>query len=648
MKKYYLLLLIGLLATAVYGKKKMTLFSPEKTIKVEFCLSDKIYYDIYYNDEVLLKDNYLRLLLDDEILGDNPKLLRQKRNSFSKELKPVVPLKFSSITSCYNALTLDFKGYSVEFFAFDDGVAYRFITRKTNKVEVLGEDFAISFPEEYLLHLQQPSSFKTPYEEEYTHVTCQEWKGTDKMSVLPILIDTRKQYKILVGESDRFDYPCMFLKGNGYNGFNAVFPKAPLEFAEDGNLSMKITKEADYIAKTEGNRNYPWRYFVISSDDSQLIENTMNYKLATKSVLEDNSWIKPGLASWEWWHDAALYGPDVNFVSGCNYDTYKYYIDFASSFHVPYIVMDAGWAETVLNPNKPNSQMRLPELIQYGKDKNVGIILWLSWVAVEQNFDLFKTYEDWGIKGVKIDFMDRSDQWMVNFYERVAKEAAKHHLLVDFHGSFTPGGLEYKYPNVVSYEGVKGLEHMRGCYPDNTVYLPFMRNAVGPMDYTPGPMISMQPELYSALRPNSAGVGTRAFQLATFVLFESGLQMLADNPVNYRKNEDCARFISQVPVTWDQTKALKAKVGEYVIVAKRKGKKWFIGGITNNAVQERKFEIPLDFLEEGRSYRMSSFEDGINANRQAMDYRHKQTPVTKTSSITITMKRNGGFAAVIE
>ena len=382
MKKYYLLLLIGLLATAVYGKKKMTLFSPEKTIKVEFCLSDKIYYDIYYNDEVLLKDNYLRLLLDDEILGDNPKLLRQKRNSFSKELKPVVPLKFSSITSCYNALTLDFKGYSVEFFAFDDGVAYRFITRKTNKVEVLGEDFAISFPEEYLLHLQQPSGFKTPYEEEYTHVTCQEWRGTDKMSVLPILIDTRKQYKILVGESDRFDYPCMFLKGNGYNGFNAVFPKAPLEFAEDGNLSMKITKEADYIAKTEGNRNYPWRYFVISSDDSQLIENTMNYKLATKSVLEDNSWIKPGLASWEWWHDAALYGPDVNFVSGCNYDTYKYYIDFASSFHVPYIVMDAGWAETVLNPNKPNSQMRLPELIQYGKEKNVGIILWLSWVAM--------------------------------------------------------------------------------------------------------------------------------------------------------------------------------------------------------------------------------------------------------------------------
>ena len=233
MKNFYLLLLIGLFATTVYAKKKMSLFSPDKTIKVEFCLSDKIYYDIYYNDEILLKDNYLRLFLNNEILGDNPKLLRQKRKSFSEELKPVVPLKFSTVMSRYNTLILDFKGYSIEFCAFDDGVAYRFITHKTDKVEVLGEDFAISFPKEYLLHLQQPSSFKTPYEEEYTHISSQEWKDTDKMSVLPILIDTRKQYKILVGESDRFDYPCMFLKGNGKNGLNAIFPKVPLEFAEE-------------------------------------------------------------------------------------------------------------------------------------------------------------------------------------------------------------------------------------------------------------------------------------------------------------------------------------------------------------------------------------------------------------------------------
>lgn len=244
--------------------------------------------------------------------------------------------------------------------------------------------------------------------------------------------------------------------------------------------------------------------------------------------------------------------------------------------------------------------------------------------------------------------MDRSDQWMVNFYERVAREAAKHHLFVDFHGSFKPAGLEYKYPNVLSYEGVRGMEQMGGCYPDNSLYLPFMRNAVGPMDYTPGAMISMQPNVYRSERPNAASIGTRAYQLALFVVFESGLQMLADNPTLYYRNEDCTRFITQVPVTWDETVALEAKTGEYVIVAKRKGDKWFIGGMTNNGKKEREFTIKLDFLDKDRSYQMTSFEDGINAGRQAMDYRCKSSQVKAGEQLTIKMVRNGGFVAVIE
>ena len=244
--------------------------------------------------------------------------------------------------------------------------------------------------------------------------------------------------------------------------------------------------------------------------------------------------------------------------------------------------------------------------------------------------------------------MDRSDQWMVNFYERVAQEAAKHHLFVDFHGSFKPAGLEYKYPNVLSYEGVRGMEQMGGCVPDNSVYLPFMRNAVGPMDYTPGAMISMQPNIYRSERPNSASIGTRAYQMALFVIFESGLQMLADNPTLYYRNEDCTRFITQVPVTWDETVALDAKVGEYVIVAKRKGEKWYIGGMTNNKENERQFEINLDFLKDNKTYRLTSFEDGVNAGRQAMDYRINSSNVKKGQRISVKMARNGGFAAVLE
>ncbi|WP_294556192.1 glycoside hydrolase family 97 protein [uncultured Bacteroides sp.] len=648
MRKYFLLSVFLCLVLSLHAQKKLELVSPNGELKVSFNLSDKIYYSIDYNGEVLLKDNSLQLTLKNQVLGQNPKLRRQKRTSVNERLTPVVPLKYAGIDNSYNQLALTFKDYSVEFRAFDDGVAYRFVTSLKGGVEVMGEEFAINFPADYLLHLQQPGGFKTAYEESYTHVQSDAWKPEDRMAVLPALIDTRKDYKILISESDLTDYPCMFLKGTGTNGMVSIFPKAPLAFTESGDRSVKITQEADYIAKTKGTRNYPWRYFVITKNDRQLIENTMTYKLAEKNQLQDVSWIKPGQVSWEWWNDAAPYGPDVNFVSGYNLATYKYYIDFASKFGIPYIIMDEGWAKSTRDPYTPNPEVNLHELIRYGKEKNVGIVLWLTWLTVENNFDLFKTFNEWGVKGLKIDFMDRSDQWMVNYYERVACEAAKNKLFVDFHGSFKPAGLEYKYPNVLSYEGVRGMEQMGGCRPDNSLYLPFMRNAVGPMDYTPGAMISMQPDVYSAERPNAASIGTRAYQLALFVVFESGLQMLADNPTLYYRTEDCTRFITQVPVTWDETVALEAKTGEYVIVAKRKGDKWYIGGITNNGETQREFTVKLDFLKKNRSYQMTSFEDGINAGRQAMDYRCKSSQVKEGDSFTVKMVRNGGFAAIIE
>lgn len=648
MRRYFLLVVCLCLASLLRAQNKLELISPNGELKVSLNLSDKIYYSIDYNGDVLLKDNTLQLTLRNQVLGQNPKLRRQKRTSVDEQLTPIVPLKYAKVNNRYNQLLLTFKDYSVEFRAFDDGVAYRFITSQKGDVEVMNEEFAINFPSDYLLHLQQPGGFHTAYEEPYTHVQSNAWKPEERIAVLPVLIDTQKDYKILISESDLADYPCMFLKGTGTNGAISVFPKAPLTFAENSDRSVKITQEADYIAKTKGTRNYPWRYFVISKNDKQLIENTMTYKLAEKNQLQNVSWIKPGQVSWEWWNDASPYGPDVNFVSGYNLDTYKYYIDFASKFGIPYIIMDEGWAKSTRDPYTPNPKVDLHELIRYGKEKNVGIVLWLTWLTVENNFDLFKTFNEWGVKGLKIDFMDRSDQWMVNFYERVAREAAKHHLFVDFHGSFKPAGLEYKYPNVLSYEGVRGMEQMGGCYPDNSLYLPFMRNAVGPMDYTPGAMISMQPNVYRSERPNAASIGTRAYQLALFVVFESGLQMLADNPTLYYRNEDCTRFITQVPVTWDETVALEAKAGEYVIVAKRKGDKWFIGGMTNNGEKEREFTIKLDFLNKDRSYQMTSFEDGINAGRQAMDYRCKSSQVKAGEQLAIKMVRNGGFAAVIE
>lgn len=636
------------ISLTVNAQNSFELLSPDKAVKVSITIKDKIYYTLSHGDNKLTDNNTLSLSLKDEVLGNNPRLKDSKKGSVSKLIKPLVPLKYSSVPNNYNYLTLNFKNqFSVEFRAFNDGVAYRFITSKKNDIEVIDEEFKLAIPDDYLLHIQATGGFKTAYEEKYATTEAKYWRNTDNMSTLPFLIDTRKGYKLLVSESDLSDYPCMFLGGNN-NGVVSKFPKAPLTFGPDGDRSLKITNEATYIAKTKGTRTFPWRYFVISKEDKQLLENCMTLKLAPQSNIDDYSWVKPGQASWEWWNDAAPYGPDVNFVSGYNLDTYKYYIDFASKFGVKYIIMDEGWAKTTIDPYTPNPDVDVKEIIRYGKEKNVGVILWLTWLTVQNNMDVFATFEKWGVKGVKIDFMERSDQVMVNFYENVAREAAKHKQLIDFHGAFKPAGLEYKYPNVISYEGVRGMEQMEFCTPDNSLFIPFIRNAVGPMDYTPGAMISMQPEVYKAARPNAAGVGTRAYQLALFVVFESGLQMLADNPTLYYRNEDCTKFITSVPTIWDETHVIEANVGEVALVAKRNQNKWFIGGITNGHKTSREFTINFDFIEKGKTYTMTYFEDGINANRQAMDYRNKTITVHYGYTINIAMAKNGGWAAILE
>jgi alpha-glucosidase len=626
------------------------LISPDGKIKVKIELGDKIYYSLYQNDKLLLNKCSLGMEVDQSSLGSSPRLVSEKSSRISTEIKPAVPLKFSSITSLYNVMQLKFHGgFTVEFRAFNDGVAYRIITDlkgdKDGNIRVMNENVTLNVPSDDFLHLQPAKDFTSNYETNYIHELAKDWTPGKAMSTLPILIDNKKGTKILFAETDLSDYPCLFLKGGTDGALVSALSGAALEEKKEGDRFMRITKEATYIARTAAKRNFPWRYFIITTDDRQLIESTMPVKLAPASVIKDTRWIRPGQVSWEWWNAASPYGKDVNFVSGFNLETYKYYIDFAAKNNVSYIIMDEGWAESVDDPFTPNKKVDLHELIRYGKTKNVDIILWLTWLSVEKNMGLFKTFSEWGIKGVKIDFMDRNDQWMVNYYERVAREAAKYHMLVDFHGAFTPRGLEHKYPNVISYEGVRGLEQMEGCQPANSIYLPFMRNIVGPMDFTPGAMINMQPEVYGGIRPNSASVGTRAYQLALFVLFESGVQMLCDNPTLYKNNQDCTDFITQVPVTWDETKALVADAGEVVVVAKRKGKKWFIGGITNT--KSRELSIKLDFLEKSRSYQMTSFSDGINADRQAMDYKSDTIKVKADSSIPVRLSRNGGYAAVI-
>ena len=642
------IVMIGVLWANAMAAKSFELKSPSGEVSVTVDIGEQIRYSVYGGGKPLLTDSSLALCLREGTLGDKPHLTGHKASPVNRTFRPVVAFKFEEIRDRCNMLRLDFRGgWAVEFRAYDDGMAYRFVTALRHDIEVLSEKVAIRFPDDYTAVVQQPGGFKTAYEDPYSLIETNGWKPGDPMSVLPVLIDTRQGYKLLLSESALSDYPCMFLEGDGANGMKGTFPKVPLAYEESGDRSMRILQEADYIARTKGTRAFPWRYFVIAKDDGQLIENTMTARLAEQQAIADASWIEPGQVSWEFWNAASPYGPDVDFVAGFNTATYKYYIDFAAEYGIPYIIMDEGWARSTRDPYTPNPAVDVHELIRYGREKGVGIILWMTWLVVENHFEMFEELSKWGVKGVKIDFMDRSDQWMVNYYERVAAEAARHKMVVAFHGSFKPAGLEYKYPNVLAYEGVRGMENMGGCTPANSVWFPFIRNAVGPMDYTPGAMLSMQPESYCGNRPNAASIGTRAYQMALFVLFETGLQMLADNPTLYYRNDECTRFISRVPVTWDETRALKAVAGKFAVVAKRKGDKWYVGAI-NGSNEGIELEIPLDFLTPGKNYTMTGFEDGINAFRQAMDYRKTQRRVDSTGKATLKIARNGGWAAVIE
>ncbi|GAA4318782.1 glycoside hydrolase family 97 protein [Mucilaginibacter gynuensis] len=642
------LLITGLLLTA--GLKLISapidLLSPDKKIKVSVDLKNRITYSVTFNGDALLSDSYLQLNLDKQKLGADPKLIKKSFSTVNTTSHPVVPFKSSTVINNYNLLRLDFKNnFSVEFRAYNDGIAYRFITGKKDSIIVNDEDAHFNFVDNVEASYLETDNFKTSYELLYAKKDLGKVNKSN-MSVLPILFDNKK-YKIMLSEADLYDYPCLLLKATGDKSMDAIFPKNPIEFGPDGDRSVKLVKEASYIAKTNGTRSFPWRFLVITDKDKQLVETEMVYNLSTPNQLKDTQWIKPGQVTWEWWHNAYVYG--VDFKSGYNQDTYKYYIDFASKNGIPYILMDEGWAKTTLNPFEPNPTINLQELIAYGKQKNVKIVLWFTWLAVENNFNVFETLEKWGIAGVKIDFMERNDQWMVNYYTRVAKEAAKHHILVDFHGAFKPAGLEVAYPNVLSYEGVVGMEQNIGggfATPNNNVFLPFLRNTVGPMDYTPGAMRSGHPKDYRANWHNVMSVGTRAHQLALYVVFTSGFQMLADNPFNYNKEPEATEFITSVPVTWDDTKVLDASVGEYIAVAKRKGEKWFVGAMTNN--KKRDITINTDFLKKGVTYKITLIKDGVNADFQAMDFKKIVKEIKSGEAVTISMVEDGGYVARIE
>lgn len=634
-----------------YGiSQTQILSSPDENIKIEIQINDEITWSVGYQDKIIVETCTIALALENQVLGQNPKFLKQAKTSIDQIIKPVIPHKNSEIQDYYNELTLSFEGdYQLIFRAYDNGIAYKFSTNLEEEIIVKSERMDLKIPQESTTFFPEEDSLYSHYERYYKKFAIKDIQQ-DQICSLPVLFQTPEDINLLITEADLYDYPCLFFFGQDNGTLKADFPKVVKEainLPEYPDRSQIITKEADYIAQTSGKRDFPWRVFMITDEDKKLVENNLVFQLSRPLALENTDWIQAGKVAWDWWNANNIYG--VDFESGINTKTYKYYIDFASKYGLEYIILDEGWSKTTTELTSTISEIDLPELIRYGKEKNVGIILWVLWRHLDKDLgNILDLYQSWGVKGIKVDFMQRADQEVVKFYERVAKVAGERELLVDFHGAFKPSGLRRAYPNVLSYEGVNGLEQCKWSdklTPTHNVTLPFIRMVAGPMDYTPGAMDNAQEENYAIRFERPMSLGTRCHQLAMYVVYESPLQMLSDNPSNYYKEPECTKFISKIPVTWEGTKVLEGKIGEYILIARKNSENWYIGGMTN--WDERSFQLDLSFLEGGK-YEMEIMQDGINAEKDARDYKKSVLEVDKNSKINIKMASGGGWVAILK
>lgn len=643
------------------AQKNYQVQSPNRDIKVEVTVADKVTFAIVQDHSEVMNSAVSMTLQGGEVLGANPKVLKVTKTSVDKEI-PSPFYKKDVVKDIYNEMQISFRGdYGLVFRVYNDGVAYRFTTKRKEPIVITDEEAVYNFPSDYKTFTAYVNSTKPTFEEQFFNSFEQPYVNetisslNDKrLKILPLLVDLGDGRKVCITEADLEDFPGMFLNNEtGKPSLKAVHAPYPKVKEQGGHnqLQMLVKERENYIAKTSGTRSFPWRAFIISRNDKELADCDMVYRLASPSRVNDISWIKPGKVAWDWWNDWNLYG--VDFRAGINNPTYKYYIDFAAEHGIEYVILDEGWAVNLqADMMQVIPEIDLQELVDYGKSKNVGIILWAGYWAFARDMEnVVKHYSDMGVKGFKVDFLDRDDQEMVNFVYKASEVCAKYKMLVDFHGVFKPTGLQRTYPNVLNYEGVNGLEQMKWSSEkefDMVTYdvtIPFIRMIAGPMDYTQGAMRNAARGNHRSVNSEPMSQGTRCRQLATYVIFESPFNMLCDAPSNYRREKECTEFISNIPTIWDETVSLAGKVSEYVAIARRHGNDWYIGALTNWTPRE--LDLDLSFLGEG-DYTLELFKDGINADRAARDYKKEVIPVPTDRKLKIHMAPGGGYAARIQ
>ncbi|MBO5498036.1 MAG: glycoside hydrolase family 97 protein [Bacteroidales bacterium] len=645
--------------SAFAAPKNYELKSPDGKLSVYVEAGEGISYTLTHGGDLLMKDSHLGMYMTDgTVFGGIQPVKKVSRRSVSSTI-PAFMYKKAEVKDEFNEMTLKFKKFSVIFRAYDDGMAYRFVShlKEPSQVEMEMADF--NFAQDWNMwaayvcqHTETlDSQYYNSFENTYSYTPLSEW-NKDRLAFLPLMVDGPGGKKIVITEADLMNYPGMYLyNGNADNTLDGVFAPYPKEVKQGGhnNLQMEVQSREPYIAKCEGGESFPWRIVAVSENDVQMADNDMVYCLATPAAEADWSWVKPGKVAWDWWNAWNLYG--VDFKSGINNDTYKYYIDFASANGIEYVILDEGWAvtgEADLFNVVPEIDVEM--LAEYASERNVGLILWAGYRAFDRDMEkVCEYYSKMGIKGFKIDFMDRDDQIMVDFHRRAAQTAAKYGMMVDFHGTYKPTGLHRTYPNVVNYEGVHGLEQMKWSKEDvdqvtYDVTVPYIRMMAGPMDYTQGAMRNAARGNYRPVNSEAMSQGTRCRQLAEYVVFDSPLNMLCDSPSNYMKEKECTDFIASVPEIWDETRGLDGKVGEYIAIARRSGLDWYVGAMTDwNA---REMTLDLSFLPEG-DYKVELYRDGVNADRAACDYRKEVIDLPADRLLKITMAPGGGFVAKI-
>lgn len=649
-----LLLLIGNASLAA-KEKKYVLSSPDGTLKVEISVGNELAYQVMHGNDTILSHSNIGLVLENgTIVGKTPRITGERRRKIKDNIESPF-YRFKEFVATGNELDLKLKGgFGIIFRAYNEGVAYRFYTTQSSDIIIKEEQAEFNFKEDYTAYLPYTTNDKKPMAMAYQNVydITPLSKAQPKLAFLPVTVDCGS-VKLTLLESDLEAYPGMFVQSQqGKYGLKGVF--APYPAKTDFYPWRKqeyVTETTDFISRSRGSRSYPWRVLAITEKDTDMPVNNLVYALASPNRIGDTSWIKTGKVAWDWWNDWNLKG--VPFKAGINMDTYKYYIDFASRNGLEFIVLDEGWYDpksgdmlTVI------PELDLTELIAYGKSKGVEIVLWTVFNVLDSQLEAAcKKYADMGIKGFKVDFLDRDDQTAVEMVYRIAEMTARYKLTLDLHGIYKPTGINRTYPHIINFESVFGMEEVKWTDIKNNMPLydvtfPYIRMMAGPVDYTPGAMRNATKADWRAMYYTPASMGTRCHQLAAYIVHDSPFTMLCDAPTNYLNEQECVDFIASLPVEVDSTFIASGELGKYIVTVRKKDVNWYIGGMTN--WDERDVQLDFSFLPEGMSYTAVLFKDGVNANKQAEDYRKETIRIDKDSRLTLHLASGGGFAMKLE